>query len=69
MERKRKETEEGKGREKREEEKKESGKGLNCRELKEKYSGWRDEFQIFDPALLDLEVTIAKNVVYFHRNE
>jgi hypothetical protein len=24
---------------------------------------------IFDPALLDLEVAIAKNVVYFHRNE
>jgi hypothetical protein len=23
----------------------------------------------FDPALLDLEVAIAKNVVYFHRNE
>ncbi len=24
---------------------------------------------IFDPALLDLEVAIAKNVVYFHRND
>ncbi len=24
---------------------------------------------IFDPALLDLEVAIAKNVVYFPRNE
>jgi hypothetical protein len=23
---------------------------------------------IFDPALLDLEVALAKNVVYFHRN-
>jgi hypothetical protein len=26
-------------------------------------------FGIFDPALLDLEVAIAKNVVYFPRNE
>jgi len=25
--------------------------------------------RIFDPALLDLEVAIAKNVVHFHRNE
>ncbi len=24
---------------------------------------------IFDPALLDLEVAIAKNVIYFPRNE
>ena len=27
------------------------------------------KMHIFDPALLDLEVAIAKNVVYFHRNE
>jgi hypothetical protein len=27
------------------------------------------ESYIFDPALLELEVAIAKNVVYFHRNE
>jgi hypothetical protein len=26
-------------------------------------------FYIFDPALLELEVAIAKNVIYFHRNE
>jgi hypothetical protein len=26
-------------------------------------------FTIFDPALLDLEDAIAKNVVYFHRDE
>ncbi len=29
----------------------------------------RKSVNIFDPALLDLEVAKAKNVVYFHRNE
>ncbi len=44
-------------------------KSINFELVEKKKGQFTKNYRIFDPALLDLEVASAKNVVYFNRNE